>query len=262
MPYNQNVQSIGLADEPNMGLPAPASDNHESSETADDVIDSLCSESTWPQHIRINQKDRVVDSAVFHDSLLIRAGLIVVGVIALLGLAWIVRSSLSPSHLPSSPTVQIASSANIPDSKGDPIEPLGSGVREAFVEASAEAGSEHLSSSTSNRPKLSQGAAAPAGSSMIGHSSGLQRNTSSIRVNGKETDSGTRRTPVPETRPTTIEGWTVREVTNGIAALEGPNGILKVKRGDVVPGLGRIDSIVLWGQRWIVATRRGLISTP
>jgi hypothetical protein len=97
---------------------------------------------------------------------------------------------------------------------------------------------------------------------MIGHSSGLQRNTSSIQVNGKETDSGTKPTPVPETRPTTIEGWTVREVTNGIAALEGPNGILKVKRGDVVPGLGRIDSIVLWGQRWIVATRQGLISTP
>ena len=125
-----------------MGLPAPASDNHESSETADDVLDSLCSECTWPQHIRINQKDRVVDSAVFHDSLLIRAGLIVVGVIALLGLAWIVRSSLSPSHLPSSSAVQIASSATIPDSKGDPIEPLGSGVREAFVEARAEAGSE------------------------------------------------------------------------------------------------------------------------
>jgi hypothetical protein len=130
------------------------------------------------------------------------------------------------------------------------------------VEASAEAGSEHLSSSTSNRPNASQGAAAPGGSSMIGHSSGLQRNTSSIRVNGKETDSGTKPAPVPETRPTTIEGWTVREVTNGIAALEGPNGILKVKRGDVVPGLGRIDSIVLWGQRWIVATRQGLISTP
>jgi hypothetical protein len=136
------------------------------------------------------------------------------------------------------------------------------GAEKAFVEASAEAGSEHLSSSTSNRPKPSQGVAAPAGSSMIGHLSGLQRNASSIRVNGKEADSGTKRTPVPETRPTTIEGWTVREVTNGIAALEGPNGILKVKRGDVVPGLGRIDSIVLWGQRWIVATRQGLISTP
>ena len=78
MPYNQNVQSIGLADEPNMGLPAPASDNHKSSETADDVINSLCSESTWPQHIRINQTDRVANSAVFHDSLAIRAGLIVV----------------------------------------------------------------------------------------------------------------------------------------------------------------------------------------
>ena len=60
MPYNRNAQSKGLADEPNMGLPAPASDNHESSETADDVIDLLCSEFTW-QHIRINQKERVVD---------------------------------------------------------------------------------------------------------------------------------------------------------------------------------------------------------
>ena len=70
-----SLQSIGLADERNMGMPAPASDNHESSETADDVIDLLCSEFTWPQRIRINQKDRVVDSAVFHDSLQFARGL-------------------------------------------------------------------------------------------------------------------------------------------------------------------------------------------
>jgi hypothetical protein len=28
-----------------------------------------------------------------------------------------------------------------------------------------------------------------------------------------------------------------------------------------VPGVGRVDSILLWGERWIVATSRGLIST-
>ena len=68
--------------------------------------------------------------------------------------------------------------------------------------------------------------------------------------------------PVPETRPTTIPGWMLREVVNGTAVLQGPNGIWRVTRGDTVPGVGRVDSIVLWGNRWIVATSRGLISTP
>jgi len=65
----------------------------------------------------------------------------------------------------------------------------------------------------------------------------------------------------PEARPTTIPGWTVREVVGGSVVLDGPNGTLKVTRGSSVPGLGRIDSIVRWGNRWIVATSRGLITT-
>ena len=65
----------------------------------------------------------------------------------------------------------------------------------------------------------------------------------------------------PETRPTTIEGWTVRNVVDGTAILEGPDGVWKAARGDTVPGVGRVDSIVLWGSRWIVATTRGLITT-
>jgi hypothetical protein len=69
-------------------------------------------------------------------------------------------------------------------------------------------------------------------------------------------------TPVPETRPTTIAGWTVRAVNGGTATLEGPNGVWKAARGDTVPGLGKIDSIVRWGNRWIVATSGGLVSTP
>ena len=70
-----------------------------------------------------------------------------------------------------------------------------------------------------------------------------------------------RPTAMPETRPTTIEGWTIREVVGGTVVLEGPGGVWRATQGDTVPGLGRIDSMVRWGSRWIVATTKGLIST-
>jgi hypothetical protein len=68
--------------------------------------------------------------------------------------------------------------------------------------------------------------------------------------------------PAPETRPTTIEGWTVLDVRGGTAVLQGPDGVRTVTLGDTLPGIGRIDSIVRWGNRWIVATANGLIATP
>ena len=68
--------------------------------------------------------------------------------------------------------------------------------------------------------------------------------------------------PAPETRPVTIQGWAVQRVVDGAAVLQGPNGVRKVSPGDVVPELGRIDSIVKWGPRWIVATSNGLITNP
>jgi hypothetical protein len=68
--------------------------------------------------------------------------------------------------------------------------------------------------------------------------------------------------PVPETRPTTIDGWTLREVVDGTAVLEGPGGVLRVRRGDSVPGVGKVVGILRWGNRLIVATSKGLISTP
>jgi hypothetical protein len=77
----------------------------------------------------------------------------------------------------------------------------------------------------------------------------------------ERTKVSTKPAPVPETRPTTIEGWTLLEVNGGTAVLEGPNGVWRATRGDTVPGVGKIDSIVRWGSRWIVATSRGLIST-
>ena len=68
--------------------------------------------------------------------------------------------------------------------------------------------------------------------------------------------------PVPETRPATIDGLTIREVVDGTAVLEGPGGVWRAKRGDSVPGVGRIVGILRWGNRLIVATSTGLISTP
>jgi len=68
--------------------------------------------------------------------------------------------------------------------------------------------------------------------------------------------------PFPETKPTTIQGWTVRDVVGGTAVLEGPDGVRSVTRGDTVPELGEVNSIVRWGSHWIVATSRGLVSTP
>jgi hypothetical protein len=85
-------------------------------------------------------------------------------------------------------------------------------------------------------------------------------NLTTARV--KEVRTPTKLTPTPETRPTTIEGWTLREVVNGTAVLEGPNGVWKVMPGQTVPGIGRVDSITRWGNRLVVATSKGLISTP
>jgi len=68
--------------------------------------------------------------------------------------------------------------------------------------------------------------------------------------------------PAPETRPTTIPGWRVVDVRDGTAVLEGPDGIRLAAHGDSIPGIGRVESIVRWGNRWIVATANGLIATP
>jgi hypothetical protein len=65
----------------------------------------------------------------------------------------------------------------------------------------------------------------------------------------------------PETRPATIPGWTVVDVRDGTAVLEGPEGIRMAARGDTIPGVGRVESIVRWGNRWVIATANGLIAT-
>ncbi len=69
-------------------------------------------------------------------------------------------------------------------------------------------------------------------------------------------------TPVPETRPITIPGWTLREIVNGTAVVDGPGGSFRVAQGDMVPGVGRVLAIFRWGNRSMVATSQGLIAAP
>jgi hypothetical protein len=87
-----------------------------------------------------------------------------------------------------------------------------------------------------------------------------ERSTAALSVPRRE--SWAHLTPAPETRPITIAGWTLLEVTDDAVILEGPNGVWRATRGDLVPGVGTVDSVVRWGSRWIVATSSGLISTP
>lgn len=70
-----------------------------------------------------------------------------------------------------------------------------------------------------------------------------------------------KRIAAPETEPETIPGWKLREVIGETVVLEGPGGIRKAKRGETVPGLGQVQSVVLWGKHLLVATSRGLVGT-
>ncbi len=57
----------------------------------------------------------------------------------------------------------------------------------------------------------------------------------------------------------TVEGWVLRDVSNGGALIEGRQGLYEVYAGDPVPGVGRVDAIRKQDGRWVVVTSRGLI---
>jgi len=60
-------------------------------------------------------------------------------------------------------------------------------------------------------------------------------------------------------KPPLVEGWTLRNVYDGIALVQGRFGLIEVEPGDVIPGVGRIDNIRRQDGRWVVVTSKGLI---
>lgn len=61
-------------------------------------------------------------------------------------------------------------------------------------------------------------------------------------------------------RPQLLDGWVVRHVSRGVAVIQGRRmGLIEVETGDIVPGVGRIESIRRQDGRWVVVTSKGLI---
>jgi hypothetical protein len=217
---------------------------------------------------RVSALDHEIGTRNRGDAQRLRATLTTGALIAALGLGWIGGSS---SHHFFGPKQTADSSARTPGSKNETI-----------CITSPETGREATPSAPNTRrvvtptpPRLGRGHESSHGTAQLATASTnpaspvAQQNTASpgaaeVAVQRQaKILSRPRATPTPDTRPTTIPGWTVRDVVGGTVVLEGPDGILKATRGDTVPGVGRVDSIVRWGSRWIVATSRGgLITTP
>ena len=177
---------------------------------------------------------------------------LVTGALAVaLGVGWIAGASSSRffAPAPAAPPLQQASAPSCARDAGQQIACAAKTDRQAMAGAAAKAAGPGASGLTRGHERSRSPQLASAGASKD------PLTTNSIAP------PTARPAAVPETRPTTIEGWTVREVAGGTVVLDGPSGAWRAAQGDTVPGVGRIDSIVRWGSRWIVATTKGLIST-
>ncbi len=61
-------------------------------------------------------------------------------------------------------------------------------------------------------------------------------------------------------RKTQLDSHILRDVDDGVALIEARNGrVLEVHPGQVVTGLGKIETIERRGRQWIVVTSKGFI---
>jgi hypothetical protein len=56
-----------------------------------------------------------------------------------------------------------------------------------------------------------------------------------------------------------VKGWSVRQAYEGIAILQGPNGLVEAVLGQQVPGLGHIEEIKNENGRLVVLSSSGAI---
>jgi hypothetical protein len=225
------------------------------------VINDRLAMAGWSHEIKIDESDRILNSSAFSNNKIVYV-MLILGALAATGVPWmIINISALPFGSASSETPlgnRLSSSADhgtgvtsdrmAEIQKGDGLQIHDTIVPNVDRDALA---------ATVQSLDLSSASTAAVGATPSKYSTGVQR--SGVRT--KELRSPTK-PPTPETRPTTIHGWTLREVRNGTAVLEGPNGSWRVKPGQSVPGVGKVDSIVRWGNRLVVATSSGLISTP
>jgi hypothetical protein len=211
----------------------------------DQIAPPLKTDSMRAHEIKIDKSDRLLNSDDNHTGLIVSA-LAASTIFALFAISALPWPFASTSGKRSESSQNLGSSVSPLVPKQVDRLPINGTITQTDGPSPAQLPqSSTISFSSANRQAKSSVSAAPTNSSTA-----------------KDPQTRAKLTAVPETRPTTIEGWTLREVDNGTAVLEGPNGIRKVARGDTVPGLGRVESIFRWGNHLIVATSRGLISTP
>jgi hypothetical protein len=63
----------------------------------------------------------------------------------------------------------------------------------------------------------------------------------------------------PPTRPSIVQGWTIRDFRGGYVYVENHGEIYQVVLGAALPGLGPVQSIKRQEGRWVVLTPKGII---
>jgi hypothetical protein len=225
-------------------------------------MNSTSATAAVPHEIKIDETNRVLDSPASSDGCTFYVTLIIGLLAATCGLPWFIgNESALPFNLtsvggltanPKAVSSSLEQTSNSPSARMPETR-----VRDMIVHEIAQ----RAPSAVPQSPKISSATAPPSRPESKDSAVGPQHTTLTA-ARAEELRVQRKLTPTPETRPTTIKGWTLREVTNGTAVLEGPNGVWKATPGQTVPGVGRVDSIVRWGNRLIVATSGGLISTP
>jgi len=212
--------------------------------TIDQIARPLKTDSMRSHEIKIDKSDRHLNSDESHTRLIVTA-LVASTVFALFAISALPWPFASTSVKQSASSLNLDSSPPLVSKKEDRLPVHGTTIQTDGPSSAQLPQNSNISTLLAKNHAKSSVSAAPT--------------TSSI---AKDLQTRVKLTATPETRPTTIDGWTLREVANGTAVLEGPDGIRTVARGDMIPGVGRVESIFRWGSRPIVATSRGLISTP
>lgn len=87
----------------------------------------------------------------------------------------------------------------------------------------------------------------------------LEKTSSTRTAAEPETTGSVGGQPSPDAGAQVVRNWVVRDVYDGVALIEGRNGLVEVMRGAKVPALGRIQKIERRDRQWVVITDRGLI---
>jgi hypothetical protein len=227
----------------------------------DEFLQDHMATASGSYEIKIDRSHRILNSPASRDGKAIYV-MLIVGALAAIGVPWIII------NLSASPTVGTSSGSgrsSTPDQSfnvpSDRMPEAQKGNRLQIHDTNAGKVDRDGLTATLQSLNLSSASTASVGTALLSRST-TKHSREAQRPEDEDLRNQTKLSPTPETRPTTIPGWTLREVTNGTALLEGPKGTWRVIPGQTVPGVGRVDSIVRWGNRLIVATSSGLISTP